>query len=225
MLRRRTSILKDAFQLGYDASRFQSRVDDALKCCICFGVLNKPLQCEKNEHHFCEGCIKEHLQKSSQTCPVCRDRLTAARLCQPSRIITNFLARLKIKCDHAHRGCDAVVELEALRSHALECAFMPVACSNEGCPTSDINKGDIKKHKEICRFRKISCADCRKHMPFHKYGSHGCSLKRRVNKMTKEIAELKQKQYQQEEIIQNLKKEVRNAKMSSEFCAKRHIYI
>lgn len=59
------------------------------------------------------------------TCPVDRQPLTANQLKPASRILRNLLSRLNIKCDNASLGCTAVVKLDVLSNHCLECNFNP----------------------------------------------------------------------------------------------------
>ena len=177
---------------GYDTNRFQSTIDEGLTCCICLGVLKDPMQCENNEHYFCSGCIEKHLEMTSETCPVCQEKLTIETLRKAPRIIADLISRLKIKCDHAARGCDAVVELVALQAHVLDCDFMPVPCSNDGCDEM-VSRCDAKQHeKELCRFKTMICSDCGKKMPHQKYGGHGCVLRRDVDEIRKDLREMKQ---------------------------------
>ena len=173
---------------GFDTNRFQSTIDEGLVCSICLGVLNNPMQCENNEHYFCSCCIKKHLEKTSLSCPVCQEKLTVETLRKAPRIISDFVSRLKINCNHAERGCDAVLELEALQRHVQECEYAPVHCSNEGCDDV-VNRRDVKQHEtELCRFKTISCDDCREKMPYSKYGTHGCVLRRDVDEIKKDLA-------------------------------------
>ena len=99
---------------GFDTNRFHSPIDTSFICPICFGVLKNPMQCENNEHYFYSCCIKKHLEKVSLSCPTCQEKLTVETLRRASRVIEDVISRLKINCDHAGRGCDAVVELGAL---------------------------------------------------------------------------------------------------------------
>jgi hypothetical protein len=65
---------------GYDTNRFYSAVEEGFICAICRGVLQEPMQCENNEHYFCSGCIKKHLEKTSHSCPICQEELTVETL-------------------------------------------------------------------------------------------------------------------------------------------------
>ncbi|XP_028403186.1 uncharacterized protein LOC114525926 isoform X2 [Dendronephthya gigantea] len=187
---------------GFDTNRFQLTVDQSFICSICLGVLKDPMQCENNEHYFCSCCIKKHLEKTSLSCPVCQQKLTVETLRKAPRIISDFVSRLKINCDHAERGCDVVLELEALPRHVQDCEYTPVHCSNEGCDDV-VNRRDVKQHEtERCRFRMMSCDDCREKMPYSKYDTHGCVLRRDVDEMKKDLAGMKSTQ---NEIINEMK--------------------
>ncbi len=181
---------------GYDTARFHSTIDDGFICSICLGVLKDPMQCEHNEHYFCSGCIKKHLEKTSHSCPVCQDKLTVETLRKAPRIVADCVSRYKINCDHAARGCDAVLELGALQAHVHDCDFMPVPCSNDGCDEA-VSKRDVKQHElDLCRFKTTTCDDCGKKMPHHEYGGHGCVLRREMDQVKKDLAEVKATQHE-----------------------------
>ncbi len=181
---------------GFDTNRFHSTIDTSFTCPICFGVLKDPMQCENNEHYFCSGCIKKHLEKTSLSCPVCQDKLTEETLHKAPRLIADFVSRLKISCDHAARGCDAVLELGALQAHVQDCDFMPVTCTNDSCDEM-VNKRDLKHHeRELCRFKTTTCDECGKKMPHNKYGAHGCVLRREIDEVKKDLAEIKSTQHE-----------------------------
>ena len=150
-----------AKKYGYDHSRFEKDVDEHFHCSICYNVLKDPRMCHKNEHVFCHDCITEHLKVNSQTCPECNDHLTVDMLRRP-RLLTNYLSKLKINCDHADRGCPEFICVENLESHVESCGFTPVMCSNENCGM-EINKQDKDHHEnEVCEYRKMKCQDCGK---------------------------------------------------------------
>ena len=150
-----------AKKYGYDDSRFEKDVDEHFYCSICYNVLKDPRMCHKNEHVFCHDCITEHLKVNTQTCPECNDHLTVDMLRRP-RLLTNYLSKLKINCDHADRGCPEFICVENLESHVESCGFSPVMCSNENCGM-EINKQDKDHHEnEVCEYRKMKCQDCGK---------------------------------------------------------------
>ena len=181
---------------GYDTARFQSTIDDGFICSICLCVLKDPMQCENNEHYFCSGCIKQHLEKTSHSCPVCQDKLTVETLRKAPRIVADCVSRYKINCDHAARGCDASLELGALEAHIRDCDYMPVPCSNDGCDEV-VSKRDVKQHElDLCRFKTTTCDECGKKMPHNKHSGHGCVLRRDVNEMKRDLAEMKASQHE-----------------------------
>ena len=138
---------------GYDDSRFERTIDAHFHCSICFNVLKEPVMCRNNEHLFCRGCITEHLNANSHTCPECHEELTVGKL-RRARVVSNILSGLKIKCDYFHRGCQEFTRLDQLHSHVETCGFAPVKCSNEGCETT-VNKREMIHHENIvCEYRK-----------------------------------------------------------------------
>ena len=144
---------------GYDDSRFEKVVDDHLHCSICYNVLKEPVMCRNNEHLFCRDCITEHLNTNSHTCPECNEDLTVETL-RRTRVVSNILSGLKIKCDYSHRGCQEYIRLEELDSHVENCDFAPVKCSNEECEMI-VNKRDIIHHEStVCEYRKVKCHNC-----------------------------------------------------------------
>ena len=73
---------------------------------------------------------------------------------------------------------------------------MSVSCSNEGCDEV-LSESDVKHREiELCRFKTTTCDDCGKKMPHHKYGAHGCVLRRDVDEMKKDLAEMKVTQHE-----------------------------
>jgi kelch-like protein 19 len=81
---------------------------------------------------------------------------------------------------------------------------MPVTCSNEGCDEV-VSKRDVKQHElDLCRFKTTTCDDCGKKMPHHEYGAHGCVLRRDVDEMKKDLAEVKATQHEMMTCIQRM---------------------
>ena len=148
------------YQLGYDDERFETIVNQNFHCLICYNVLKDPVMCRRNEHHFCRGCITEHLRRNSHKCPTCADELTVETLQEVPRIVKNYLNELSIRCDHYDRGCRELVQLQNLQRHVAECGFSPVVCGNQGCGET-ISKRDRTYHEsELCQFRKLKCHNC-----------------------------------------------------------------
>ena len=121
---------------------------------ICLSFPKAP-QCE---HAFCAGCIQEWLTRQP-TCPVDRNAITFNQLKPVPRILRNLLSRLQITCDNVLYGCTAVVKLDALASHLLECEHnpkKPVHCM-EGCGLV-IPKDELEVGICLCKVVKM-CAE------------------------------------------------------------------
>ncbi|KAK2723287.1 E3 ubiquitin-protein ligase NRDP1-like isoform X2 [Artemia franciscana] len=118
--------------MGIDVARFCGEVDRDLLCPICSFVLEDPIQVPTCEHAFCKSCIFEWLTRS-QTCPI--DRTTIDALKPAPRIMRNFLSRLTLTCSNQTHGCPAILTLERLEAHLLQCNFDPkrlITCQS-GC--------------------------------------------------------------------------------------------
>ncbi|XP_065563329.1 E3 ubiquitin-protein ligase NRDP1-like isoform X3 [Artemia franciscana] len=132
--------------MGIDITRFCGDVDGDLLCSICSFVLEDPIQAPDCEHVFCNTCITEWLT-SNQTCPLDRTNLTVGALKPAPRILRNFLSRLTLSCYYQIQGCPALLTLESLATHLLDCDFNPkrlVTCQS-GCGIS-ITFEELQKH-------------------------------------------------------------------------------
>ena len=112
--------------MGFDLDRFEGSIDSELKCAICCGVFEDPLQAADCEHIFCSKCIHEWLRTSS-TCPVDRKPLDCDHLQAAPRIVRNLLNRLKIRCDFQPTGCQIWLTMEQLNTHRYQCEHNPDA--------------------------------------------------------------------------------------------------
>ena len=196
---------------GYEEERFENTVESRLLCPICRNVLKDPVQCP-NEHYFCRSCVGEHLRKNSKTCPMCQHHLTEETLTKPPRILTDMLLSLKIRCDHAKRGCRELIKLEFLDRHVKRCGYSPTRCTNPGC-SEVINQHEQERHEnELCRFRMTVCNDCKQQVLRKSSRVHPCFMRKEMDdlarKMEKDMREVKDEVKQvkltQEEFIRNL---------------------
>ena len=175
---------------GYEEERFEHEVDSKLLCPICSNVLKDPVQC-LNEHYFCRSCIKKHLHENSETCPMCQDHLTQETLTKPPRILTNILECLKIRCDHAKRGCRELIKLEFLHQHVKSCGYSPTRCTNSGC-SQVINQHDKERHEnQVCQFRTIICDDCKEQVLRKSNRVHPCFMRKEMDELVKDMKEVK----------------------------------
>ena len=185
---------------GYEDSRFETKVDENLHCVICTEVLKDPVQCRRNEHHFCRNCIAEHL-KHSPKCPTCQDPLTVETLAKPQRFLANTLAGLKISCDNSNRGCRKVVELGSLATHVASCEFSAVPCSNDQCEEI-ISRRDKEIHEnKVCDFRQVKCDYCGQMVLYKNFMQHIC---KHTSEMKAEMTEVRSRQDEMFKMMQNM---------------------
>ena len=188
---------------GYEDERFKTNVDDNLHCVICTEVLKDPVQCRRNEHHFCRNCIIEHL-KHSQNCPTCKDPLTVETLVKPQRFLASTLSSLKISCDNAQRGCRAVVELGSLNTHVASCGFSPVPCSNDQCDEI-ISRRDKEIHEnKVCDFRRVKCDYCGQMVLYKNFMQHSCPPRNEIREIKAEMREVRSTLDVMSEMMRNM---------------------
>ena len=188
---------------GYKHERFETKVDHNLHCVICTEVLKDPVQCRRNEHHFCRNCIIEHL-KHSRTCPTCKDPLTVETLVRAQRFLANTLSSLKIYCDNSQRGCRAVVELGSLNNHVASCGFSPVPCSNDQCDEI-ISRRDKEIHEnKLCDFRRVKCDYCAQMVLYKNFMQHSCPPRKEIREMKAEMREMRSTQDEMMKMMRNM---------------------
>ena len=199
---------------GYEEERFENAVESRLLCPVCSNVLKDPVQCP-NEHYFCRSCIGKHLHENSETCPMCQHHLTEETLTKPPRILTDMLQSLKIRCDHAKRGCRELIKLEFLERHVKRCGYSPTRCTNPGC-SEVINQHEKEQHEnELCRFRMIVCDDCKQQVLRKSSRVHPCFMRKEMDDLARNLTdvrndmkevkdEVKQMKLTQEEFFRNL---------------------
>ncbi len=188
---------------GYEDSRFETKVDENLHCIICTEVLKDPVQCRRNEHHFCRNCIIKHL-KNYPKCPTCNDPLTVETLARPQRFLANTLSCLKISCDNSERGCRKVVELDSLATHVASCGFSPMPCSNDQCEEI-ISRRDNEIHEnKVCDFRRVKCDYCGQMVLYKNFMQHTCPPRQEIREMKAELREVRSKQDEMFKMMQNM---------------------
>ena len=161
-----------------------------------------------NEHYCCRSCIVKHLHENSERCPTCQHHLTEETLRKPPRLLTNMLQNLKIRCDHAQRGCQELIKLEFLDRHVKSCGYSPTRCTNPGC-SQVVNQHEKERHEnELCRFRMVVCDDCKQQVLRKSSRVHPCFMKKEMDDLVKDAREVKDEVKQvkltQEEFIRNL---------------------
>ena len=184
---------------GYERERFKSPIPHNFHCAICLNVLKHPMQCVRNEHSFCKPCITRYLKKSRR-CPTCTEPLTLQTL-RPSRVITDLVSQLEIKCDNVGRGCPVIIKEEILEDHVKDCGFGPVKCSNDGCELIMNRKDQAYHESNDCHFREGKCDVCGKYVAHGNRKLHCYVTRTEINEVKEELASIK-------EVVMNLSREL-----------------
>lgn len=110
--------------MGFDQTRFESKITDEFLCPICLDVLNNPVYLPNCEHVYCMECIQNWMTKNkTQTCPMDRIQLDPDKFQQPLRSFCNLLNRLKIRCQF--NSCNEYIYLSDLKQHEQYCFHNP----------------------------------------------------------------------------------------------------
>lgn len=114
--------------MGYDLSRFISKVHEDLLCPICLGVLENPFEISSCGHLFCESCIRRWADNpifGPATCPIDRHEVSQKNLKPAPRFLRNYLNQLLVKCEFAGKGCAVSVPLDSVAAHRQVCSLNP----------------------------------------------------------------------------------------------------
>ena len=172
-----------------ESSCFESGIIDSFRCSLCLNVLRNPVQCQRNEHHFCKACIARHL-KQSLLCPSCKEDLSMETLRPAPQILIKLLSQLKVRCDYNNRGCVEVMKVEELESHHKVCNFAPVVCSNKDC-SEVVNRSDQATHEtQGCQFRLVKCSVCGEHVVSRWYKMHLCVVRTELEELKSSVKKI-----------------------------------
>ena len=102
-------------------------IKSMINCLVCLNIVKDPVQCDKCQHYFCSGCIK-----NLNICPLrCRDNKYI-----PSIACKQLLSELKIKCK-----CGKEIKYDFFKKH-----------KEDECDKADFRKNYIelkKKYEEL----------------------------------------------------------------------------
>ena len=87
---------------GFDRKRIVGLADkdlDEFICGICQDVFVDPKETQCYRQIYCKECISQWLTNNT-TCPFDRKLLDTESLRSPSRVVTNLLNNMEVKCDY-----------------------------------------------------------------------------------------------------------------------------
>jgi hypothetical protein len=126
---------------GFEYMDEQS-IDGELKCSICTDPFIDPVVTPSCDHTFCRSGIESAL-KNKTACPNCRhDPLFLTELKPPSRILTNLLNRILVRCNK----CGGTnIQREFFDEHIKRwCPKVEISCS-----ATDLNCGWIGPRDQL----------------------------------------------------------------------------
>ena len=126
------------------------------KCLFCHNVCKNPVRCCKNEHIFCEKCLKRYREPDNRcvNCPTCRDSGVICYAVNDERTINE----LNVYCPSKGRGCDFTTTIGDLNDHYKVCVYALVNCEHDGCNFMEMFEA-VAIHSEKCSYRKIQCVN------------------------------------------------------------------
>ncbi len=134
---------------------FVYKVPEDHQCTICTSILTDPIQNECCGQLFCDGCLKEWLQKQ-KTCPHCRE--TKFAFIKDKRM-KRVIDSLKIYCPNRSKGCDKITTLGECNQHLEKCLFVEVSCTKK-CGERMLRK-ELQDHEDNkCPNRRVQCQYC-----------------------------------------------------------------
>jgi len=125
-----------------------------LQCPICLNLLLNPVSCLKCQSNFCEPCIDSWIKTKGSAICVNRCSFTKGTT---APIIKDLLSDLEISCLLKKKGCQEVLNYDALIKHEEKCLYQNRACS--GCGIVSIVK-EIIEHEKGCDRALVTCNEC-----------------------------------------------------------------
>ncbi|KAF2716331.1 hypothetical protein K431DRAFT_235586 [Polychaeton citri CBS 116435] len=156
---------------------YVSTYDANLMCPICRCPFVDPVVLAECDHCFCRDCIRQCWTTNGYTplgprgdCPTCRTPGKLGPRTAMSKILSNILEELVVKCPKEEDGCPAEMKRGEVQDHVrIYCGYAFVECSAEDCDLpvrrKDFAEGD-------CQHCAVSCIDCRRDMKKSDLESH-----------------------------------------------------
>ena len=147
----------------------------------------RPVSCSSCGVSACSQCISDWKWRDTK-CPAGCSKFTYGK---PSQFLTNWLSKLKLKCENAANGCTETLNHDDAEAHQINCQYSKKACKNTGCNV----KGtiiDIKAHESECEFAQKHCGSCNELLTKQSESTHFCiqTLSERLSKMEMIIQKL-----------------------------------
>ncbi|KAF2162423.1 hypothetical protein M409DRAFT_27048 [Zasmidium cellare ATCC 36951] len=182
--------------------------DDNLMCPICRCPFVDPVVLTECDHCFCRDCIRQTWTTSTAynplgprgDCPSCRTPAKLGPRSATSKILTNILDDLIVKCPKSDDGCKAQVKRGEVQDHlSIYCGYALIECVAEGCELpvrrkdstqgclhfgvsclachEEMQKCHLETHwRSRCPDRKITCEACKNKVYYRDLAEHNLDL-------------------------------------------------
>ena len=107
-------------QSKMDPSLFIDEVPSHFLCCVCFNVVEDPVEHTDCDNIFCSGCSSKLLSHQS-SCPLCRGSLKQSKMRPLNRILKGQYYSLKMMCLYAANGCGSKFTIAEKACHEAIC--------------------------------------------------------------------------------------------------------
>ncbi|KXL46465.1 hypothetical protein M433DRAFT_65638 [Acidomyces richmondensis BFW] len=176
--------------------------DENLMCAICRCPFVDPVVLTECDHCFCRDCIRQTWTSTYTPlgprgdCPTCRTPAKLGPRSGISKILTNILDDLLVRCPKCEDGCKTVVKRGEVQDHVnIYCGFANVECPAENCELpvrrkdivhgclhygvscidchQSMQKASLERHWKVeCPDRKVSCALCQESVFYRELEKH-----------------------------------------------------
>ena len=129
------------------------KIEEAVLCLNCKGILINQKTCKNCENFFCEECSQELLEK-----PVCINS-KKHQFIKPHKIMEKILSKYKFNCENRKNGCINIITYKNVQNHHSNCLYKKINCKNEFCDSILLLK-DIEDHDKNCQYKQTKCKFC-----------------------------------------------------------------
>ncbi len=137
-----------------DPSLFIDEVPSHFLCCVCFNVVEDPVEHTDCDNIFCSGCSSKLLSHQS-SCPLCRGSLKQSKMRPLNRILKGQYDSLKMMCLYAANGCGSKFTIAEKACHEAICNHHYVQC--QYCQDR-LKVNEISNHESTtCRMYPVPC--------------------------------------------------------------------
>jgi len=148
-----TFTVSTSLTMGYNITRFVSKVDQNFTCSICASVM-KDAVVTLCGHSFCHTCLSTWLAKpDTESCPICR-AFTSRYEIIPNISLRSMIRTLHTWCGNKEYGCYNITTIEESDKHESTCEYRNTEC---GACKIELRHSELVKHCMECpAIKKIS---------------------------------------------------------------------